>query len=178
MSLLPACKFVPCVPESFNNVGGDSGPAFMRVRLPGESDGVFGHLRHYRLLGRSWELDELRNSGYWRNTILCYRNRTKTPLCANSGLIVITIGYILCSEHHWQSAWFLDHRCLMWEWQTVKCNRETECGKVWCEYLWRLTSHSSSTPLWHWMPRTCTSQSPCPDKQQSTFERKIRTKSW
>ena len=53
-----------CVPEGLDNVGGDSGPALMWVGLPGESDGVFGHLSHHRLLWRPWKLDELRNSGY------------------------------------------------------------------------------------------------------------------
>lgn len=53
-----------CVPERFDNVRGDGGPALVRVGLPGEGDGVFGHLRHYRLLWRSWELEELRNSGH------------------------------------------------------------------------------------------------------------------
>ncbi len=53
-----------CVPESLDDVGSDGGPAFMRVRLPGEGDGVFGHLCHYRFLWRPWKLDELRNSGH------------------------------------------------------------------------------------------------------------------
>lgn len=103
-----------CVPESFDNVGGDSGSAFMRVGLPGEGDSVFGHLCHYRLLRRPWKLDELRNSGHRRNSILCYRNRTKTALHANHGLILICSGCILSSdkEQHWQGAWFLAHRCL------------------------------------------------------------------
>lgn len=180
MYLLSACTRVPLVPESFNNVGGDSGPAFMRIGLPGEGDSVFGHLRHYRLLGWPWKLDELRNSGHWRNSILCYRSKTKTPLHANNRLILICTGCILCSdkEQHWQGAWFLAHRCLMWEWQAVKCNRESERRKFQREYLWRSTSHSSSTPLWHWMPHTCTSQSLCPVKQQPTFETNIGTKSW
>lgn len=60
-----------CVPEGLDNVRRDSGAAFVRVGLPGEGDGVFGHLRHYGLLRWAWKLDELRHSGYRRDSILC-----------------------------------------------------------------------------------------------------------
>lgn len=36
----------PASPEGLDDVGGDSGPPLVRVGLPREGDGVFGHLRH------------------------------------------------------------------------------------------------------------------------------------
>lgn len=53
--------------------------------------------------------------------------------------------------------------------KSMKCNRKTERQCEHCEYLWQLTSHSSSTPRCCWRRRTCTSQSRLPVKQQSTF---------
>lgn len=64
-----------CSPEGLDDVGGYSGPALVRVGLPGEGDGVLGHLRHYRLLRRPRKLNELRHSGYWRESVFCYVDR-------------------------------------------------------------------------------------------------------
>lgn len=52
------------VPEGLDDVGGDGSAALVRVGLPGEGDGVLGHLRHHRLLRRPRKLNKLRNSGY------------------------------------------------------------------------------------------------------------------
>lgn len=54
---------------------------------------------------------------------------------------------------------------------------QSATGRVWGSaerHLWRSARRSSSTPRWRWWPRTCTSPSPLPVKQQST----IRTGQW
>lgn len=153
----------------------------MGIGLPGEGDCVFGHLRYDRLLWRSWKLDELRSSGHWRTSIFHYRNTHKKKNIITSyqwfSLINILSQTVLCLVEATDCAPMKNTGRLssrkggvVEEWQSVKCNRQRDCGEFQSKYLWQSTSHSSSTLLWCWKPRTCTYPSPCPVEQQSAFE--------
>lgn len=72
----------PNVPEGLDDVGGDGGSALMRVGLPGECDGVLGHLRHDGLLRRPWQLNELGDSGHRRHSALCFTDERTVHTCS------------------------------------------------------------------------------------------------
>lgn len=108
------------VPEGLDDVGGDGGSALVGVGLPGEGDGVLGHLRHDRLLRRPRQLNELGDSGHWRDSALCYTHKrtVHTLSCATTMgcAVVLALGFFFFFTLSWVKGEGV---------KSAKCNRKS-----------------------------------------------------